>query len=266
MHVDLGQGHTPAFCALAEPQTAPFHVCAGFKPPDEIGGEYGWMVNFPFLRFRETSLPFHINGTRWHDSSCAGKNFRTERAGGINDECSNLNTAGYPSHQCIQRCEREACLGHTNIPFFSLKICFCSVIQGVQKRGEELLSNVRNTDMGPDQMWEKLGMLAKQKCTFRLDALNDSRKIIKLESRTTITNGCCRRLLIASYRGYIRSSELELTLVTRRTPLVSAFRKQRRAFIACMLLMTTRTWLCLLFGLVGPSSCMHTSMLAIYLE
>lgn len=117
MHVDLGQGHTPAFCALAEPQTAPFHVCAGFKPPDEIGGECGWMVNFPFLRFRETSLPFHINGTRWHDSSCAGKNFRTERAGGINDECSNLNTAGYPSHQCIQRCECEACLGHTNISF-----------------------------------------------------------------------------------------------------------------------------------------------------
>ena len=62
-----------------------------------------------------------------------------------------------------------------------LKICFCSVIQGVQKHGEQLLSNVRNTDMGPEQMWEKLGMLAKQKCTFRLDALNDSRKIIRLE-------------------------------------------------------------------------------------
>jgi hypothetical protein len=62
-----------------------------------------------------------------------------------------------------------------------LKICFCSVIQGVQKHGEQLLSNVRNTDMGPEQMWEKLGMLAKQKCTFRLGPLNDSRKITRLE-------------------------------------------------------------------------------------
>ena len=179
MHVDMGTGcdHIPAFCASAGPEPS---VCAGFKPPDEIGGEHGWMLNFPFIRFKETGLPFVINGKRWHASSCAAGNFQTERPDEINDDCANLNTVGHPSHKPIQRFGNGAAC-----PFcrhvLTLTHFFCSIIQGAQKHGKELLSSVRNTDMGAEQMWEKLGMLAKQKGSLRLEALNDSRKIIRLE-------------------------------------------------------------------------------------
>ena len=56
------------------------------------------------------------------------------------------------------------------------------MIKNAGVHGDELMVGHTNVSMGQNQMYEKLSKLASQKKTFRLDALNDARKIVRLEN------------------------------------------------------------------------------------
>ena len=56
-----------------------------------------------------------------------------------------------------------------------------SVIKNAAVHGDELMAGHHNVAMGQDQMYEKLTRLAREKKTFRLDALNDARQIVNLQ-------------------------------------------------------------------------------------
>ena len=56
-----------------------------------------------------------------------------------------------------------------------------SMIKGAQKAGKDLMVGVRNTDMNSDQMEQKLRMLESERDRAGLDALNVTRKIVRLE-------------------------------------------------------------------------------------
>ena len=57
-----------------------------------------------------------------------------------------------------------------------------SVIKNAAVHGDELMAaGHHNVAMGQDQMYEELTRLAREKKTFRLDALNDARQIVNLQ-------------------------------------------------------------------------------------
>jgi hypothetical protein len=55
------------------------------------------------------------------------------------------------------------------------------VIKNAAVHGEALMVGHHNVAMGQDQMYEKLTRLARDKKTFRLEALNDARQIVNLQ-------------------------------------------------------------------------------------